>query len=191
MMMQEPTLYMLLLGCKPVGRNIEQHDIFFGIANGVNNLSQDIIYSWPEANGKIHVDAWREVRQVGDFTIRAVPVSTRQENTETAGLKLFFINLGGYKKDKFEEFHYKLLLVAANKSEAIGKAKSDSFYLHTGFKGAPSHLDDKYGIDVDDSYEISDLLPGEIKKQYALIISRRVADQPDQVHLGYMKPGKL
>ncbi|MEP6700612.1 MAG: DUF1543 domain-containing protein, partial [Bacteroidota bacterium] len=30
-----PKLFMLLIGCKPLGRNIEQHDIFFGIGETI------------------------------------------------------------------------------------------------------------------------------------------------------------
>jgi len=55
---------MLLLGCKPPGRNTEQHDIFFGIGSGLKELIPAIIDSWPEAKKKIHIDAWREVQFV-------------------------------------------------------------------------------------------------------------------------------
>ncbi len=38
--------------------------------------------------------------------------------------KLFFINLGGYKENEFEEYHYKMmLLLQRDKVEAIRKSK--------------------------------------------------------------------
>lgn len=44
------------------------------------------------------------------------------------GLKLFFVNLGGYQQGSFEEFHYKLLIVATSQAEAISQAKRSKFY---------------------------------------------------------------
>ena len=47
-----------------------------------------------------------------------------------------------------------MLSVGADKAAAIMQAKKTAFYKHTGFVGAPSHVDDKYGVDVDDLHEI-------------------------------------
>jgi hypothetical protein len=176
-------LFMLLIGCKPAGRNIEQHDVFFGIGSSVKDLLPDVINFWPEAKGKLHLDAWREVTNVNGFGITVVPY---QESNNSD--KLFFINLGGYKKNEFEEFHYKMIVAAIDKGEAIRQAKNTAFYKHTHFKGADSHIDDKYGVDVDDLFEIADILPAEIKKQYSLLITPATGTlTEDEVHLGYFK----
>ena len=178
---------MLLIGCTPEGRNIEQHDIFFGIGNSIKDLVPNVIDFWPEAKGKLHLDAWREVTNVNGFSVTVV---THQKNND--GAKLFFINLGGYKQNEFEEFHYKMIVAAGDKGEAVKRAKNTAFYKHTGFKGAESHIDDKYGVDVDDIFEIADILPDEIKKQYSLLITRGTdALKEDEVHLGYFKLSKL
>ena len=128
-------LFMLLIGCTPGGRNIEQHDIFFGIGNSVKDLIPDVISFWPEAKGKLHLDAWREVTNVNGFGVTVIP---HQEINNAA--KLFFINLGGYKQNEFEEFHYKMIVAAGDKGEAVRLAKNTAFYKHTGFKGADSHI---------------------------------------------------
>lgn len=176
-------LFMLLIGCNPEGRNIEQHDIFFGIGNSVKDLIPDIIIFWPEAKGKLHLDAWREVTNVNGFGVTVIP---HKEINNAA--KLFFINLGGYKQNEFEEFHYKMIVAAGDKGEAVRQAKNTAFYKHTGFKGADSHIDDKYGVDVDDLFEIADILPAEIKKQYSLLITQGTDKLPDdELHLGYFK----
>jgi hypothetical protein len=176
-------LFMLLIGCTPEGRNIEQHDIFFGIGNSVKDLLPDVISSWPEAKGKLHLDAWRAVTNVNGFGVTVIP---QQEINNPA--KLFFINLGGYKQNEFEEFHYKMIAAAGDKGEAVRQAKDTAFYKHTGFKGADSHIDDKYGVDVDDIFEIADILPAEIKKQYSLLITQGTeALADDELHLGYFK----
>jgi hypothetical protein len=178
-----PKLFMILLGCTPSGRNIEQHDIFFGIGESIKDLVPEIIASWPEAKGKIHLDAWREVTVVNGCTVNIV---TPQQSTGIT--KLFFINLGGYKESEFEEYHYKMIVAASDKSEAIKQSKQTAFYRHTGFKGAPSHIDDKYGVDVDDIFEIKDILSDAIKNKYSLeVISTDKELIEDQIHLGYFK----
>jgi hypothetical protein len=181
-----PRLFMILLGCKPPGRFTEQHDIFFGIASSLPELVPAITASWPEAP-KIHIDAWREVTETDGYSIEVIA-----KGADTAAMeKLFFLNLGGYKKDDFEEYHYKMLAVASDKGEAVDRAKQSAFYKHTGFHGATSHIDDKYGVDVDDLYEIADILPAATKEKYALRITRNPDAVKDKWHLGYTKLSSL
>jgi hypothetical protein len=178
---------MLLVGAMPRGRNIEQHDVFFGIGDSIKELIPDLIAFWPEAKDKLHVDAWREVTRVNDYAVSVVTESETDESNFSAA-QLFFINLGGYKKNEFEEFHYKMLVAAAGKGEAIQQSKQTAFFRHTGFQGANSHIDDKYGVDVDDVFEIKDILPASTKQKYSLRIEPAQAGQPeDEIHLGYFK----
>jgi len=162
-------LFLLILGCRPKGRNTEQHDTFLGIGNSLSDLLPQIESFWPDG-GKIHIDSWREVTAVDGYAIK---VSDKADAPATSAYKLFFVNLGGYKSADMEEYHYKLLSVAADKAAAISAAKQTAFYLHTGFKGATSHIDDKYGVDVDDVYEIKEILPPGIKNEYSLLIEKK------------------
>lgn len=186
-MKENLTLFMVMLGATPPGRLTEQHDIFFGIGLNLKELVPDMKDFWPEAKGRIHIDAWRKVTYVDGFTIDVV---ARAENSITSE-KLFFINLGGYKENEFEEFHYKVITVAQNKAEAIKKAKATSFYKHCGFKGATSHIDDKYGVDVDDIHEIEDILSPQFKEKFQLKITKSESNQADVLEIGYVKIDKL
>jgi Domain of Unknown Function (DUF1543) len=178
-------LFLLILGCKPEGRNTEQHDAFFGIGDSLTDLLPQIKKFWPGT--KIHIDSWREVTSADGFSISIIPKSET-----TTDNKLFFLNLGGYKPNDLEEYHYKLLSVADTKATAIQSAKKTAFYLHTGFKGATSHIDDKYGVDVDDVYEIADILPEDIKIKYSLLIEKKNGFLPeDELHIGYVKLASL
>lgn len=179
---------MILLGCKPTGRNTEQHDLFFGIGTSLNDIKTDIQNFWKEANGKIHIDGWREVCFVEGYEIE---IADRKDTDSLQTEKLFFINLGGYKPNEFEEFHYKMITVAADRGIAIQKAKQTAFYKHTGFEGAGSHIDDKYGIDVDDIYQIEDILPSHLKEQYSIQIKKAGSGKEDELHLGYLKIDKI
>ncbi len=78
------------------------------------------------------------------------------------------------------------MIVAKDKAEAIRQAKQTAFYKHTGFAGAPSHIDDKYGVDVDDAFEISDVLADNLKAMYQLEITPATNMEADKITLGYM-----
>lgn len=182
--MQEFKLYMLLLGAKPAGRHTEQHDIFFGIGTSLKDCLPDIFSFWPETNKKIHIDAWRDVKLVNGYKVEVVP---RVDNTTREQVKLFFINLGGYKPAEFEEFHYKMIIAAGDKDTAIQEAKRSAFFRHT----SSPHIDDKYGVDVDDIYEIADILPASVKDSYSLVLSPAEDLTADQINLGYLKVDQI
>jgi Domain of Unknown Function (DUF1543) len=182
-------LFMILLGCKPTGRNTEQHDIFFGIAKELKDLVPQIKASWKNS-GKIHLDAFRTVTNVDGY---AITIKEKTDKTTNAK-NLFFLNLGGYKENHFDEFHYKMLIVASEKAKAIQTAKQSAFFIHTGFgKKATSHIDDKYGVDVDDIFDIKDILSQEMKDQFSIEISAEVNEElpADEISLGYYKIDEL
>lgn len=187
--MQNPKLFMLMLGCRPAGRNTEQHDMFFAIGEQVKDLVPAIKAFWPEAKGNIHIDAWREVTQVNGYQVKVVPKTAIPEADGPD--KLFFLNLGGYKPNEFDEFHYKMLAVAPDQAGAVKQAKQTAFYKHTGFKGAASHIDDKFGVDVDEVYQVKDILTPEVKERYSLMITPNATEPEDDMHLGYFQLHKL
>lgn len=181
-------LYMIMLGCTPKGRFTEQHDIFFGIGKSLKDLVPQMKAFWPEAKGKIHIDAWREITSVSDYSIKVV----KKENFVSKQENLFFINLGGYKENEFEEYHYKSVVVASSLSLAIKQAKKSTFFKHNSFKGAISHIDDKYGIDVDNCYNLNDVLAETYKENFALeIIPSSIPLMEDKLHIGYLKIAKI
>ena len=177
----EQKLFMVLLGCTPPGRSIEQHDIFFGIATNIQELTPAIQAYWPE--GCVHIDSWREVCHVYGNKVTIKPRAAQDDTT--AQQKLFFINLGGYKPADMEEYHYKIVIAAPDKGAAVRMAKQTAFYKHVGFAGATSHVDDKFGIDVDDTHEISDLLSAQDKAAYSIHLHPGVGE--DELHIGYIK----
>ncbi|UKT65604.1 DUF1543 domain-containing protein [Pedobacter mucosus] len=184
----EPKLFMILLGSKAPKRNVEQHDFFFGIASSLKDLVSSIRAFWPEAGNSIHLDGWREVTHVDGFQIKVVAKETsRPPGTH----KLFFINLGGYQSGKLEEQHYTVLSVHQDKAQAIQDAKKTVFFRTNTLKGAGSHIDEKYGVDVDDIYRIEDILSDEFKGKYDILISASAGTDEDIIHLGYFKMDKL
>ena len=178
-------LFMTMLGATPAGRHIEQHDIYFGIGTEMKDLVPQIANFWPEGGPKLHVDAWREINHVEGHQIEVVA----RAGYQPTGLKLFFLNLGGYKHGIFDEFHQTCLIVADSHKEAIQMVKTTSFYEEFNLppKGY-SHVDNKYGLDVDDIYEIDEILNDDLKQKYAIKITKtdKVLEE-DKIELGYMK----
>ncbi|MEF9479417.1 DUF1543 domain-containing protein [Chryseobacterium sp. 1B4] len=65
-------LFYVILGATPQGRNIEQHDVFFGIAENLKDLVPDMKDFWKEADGKIHVDCYQEVQFADGYEVEIV-----------------------------------------------------------------------------------------------------------------------
>lgn len=177
-------LFLVMLGGKPANRFIEQHDIFVGHANTMKNLIPEIRASWLEAGASLHIDAYREISRVDGYQIEII---SKSEGFQEKDFQLFFINLGGYLPGQFDEFHYKMLIVAASLSEAQKIAKNTDFFKKYSFTGANSHIDDKYVLDVDDVYAIEELLGEKFKKDYNILISKATDETADTLHIGYFK----
>ena len=177
-------LFMVVIGGKPEGRFTEQHDVFFGIADELKDLVPAMNEFWPALEGRMHIDSWRKVSKVTGYKIQIV-----EKGPQTDGnfKKLFFVNLGGYKPNDMEEYHYKQLVVADDLAEATRVAKDTVFWNHH----ESSHIDDKYGIDVDNIYEVSDLLNPKFKAQYHISIQATTDTSEDILEVGYLKISKL
>jgi len=180
-------LFYIILGATPKGRNIEQHDVFFGIAESLRDLVPEMKNFWKEADGKIHVDCYQEVKFADGYEVKIV-----EKGEETPEEQLYFINLGGYKKGFFEEFHEQHLMVGNSMGDIVKKAKATDFYKTMGFEGAVSHIDDKHGVDIDDIFNVSDILPQEMKEKYSIVLTKSdVENQENPMGLGYLKIDKI
>jgi len=183
---------MIQLGGRPKGRLIEQHDIFFGVANQVNELIADINNHWPEVKNKWHIDSYRAISKVDNYAIKLVESNIQAECAND--LKLFFINLGGYQQGSFEEFHYKLLIVADSQADAVKQAKQSEFYKQFTFKdkaspfNAASHIDDKFEVDIDNIYNVNDLISNVkiIIEPLARALDKSINVIEDKKYVGYL-----
>ncbi|WP_214073747.1 DUF1543 domain-containing protein [Mucilaginibacter sp. dw_454] len=189
---QQPLkLYLLLLGSKAPGRHVEQHDFFFGIAPSLKDLIPNIKAFWRGAAGNLHIDGFREVNHVDGYRIEAL---LRDETTVESPESLFFINLGGYTVGRLEEQHYVILSVNKDRGQAIQNAKKAVFFKTNTIadnKNANAHIDDKYGIDVDDIYNIAEMLSPAQKAKYHIKITPEKGLPEDEIHLGYFRLDKL
>lgn len=174
-------LFYVILGATPTGRHIEQHDVFFGIAECLEDLIPEIKAFWKDT--KLHIDAYQEVRFADGYAVEIVDKTAEKPSED-----LFFINLGGYQPGHFEEFHEQHLMVAQSLSEVIKRAKQTKFYKTMGFENAVSHIDNKLGVDIDDVYNVNDLLSSETRQKYSVILRKSEDEKQDNpMTLGYLK----
>lgn len=208
-------LFMLKIGARPQGRLIEQHDVMFVIANSLSETIESVNQHWPAVKNNWHLDAWREVKRVGDYQILLSKNSFSEDGwskdnalsdnrfeddrvdnkLDSQGKQLYFVNLGGYLPGQFEEFHYKTLVVAETLGKATAQVKKTAFYQDYTFDNvdtaksgvATSHVDDKQQLDLDDIHCVADLLPNDV----ALTIQPLTEDEKNQLpddalHIGYL-----
>lgn len=174
-------LFYVIIGATPQGRHIEQHDVFFGIANSLKELVPAMKSFWNDA--QIHLDAYQEVQYVDGFKLTIV-----SKGQATSDQQLFFINLGGYKHKHFEEFHEQHLMVDTSMGKVVKRVKQTEFYKTMGFTSAESHIDDKHGVDIDDLFKVTDILPQAMKDAYSIQLTpTNDSDQSNVTKIGYIK----
>jgi len=174
-------LFYIILGATPQGRNIEQHDVFFGISENLESLIPEMKNFWKDT--RIHIDCYQEVKFADGYEVKII-----EKNLDKSGDQLFFINLGGYQPGHFEEFHEQHLMVGKSMSEVIKRVKQTEFYKTMGFENAVSHVDDKHGVDIDDIFNVNDLLSEETKEKYSIILEKSNAvHQQNIMKIGYLK----
>ena len=203
-------LFMLKIGARPQGRLIEQHDVMFVIANSLSETIESVNQHWPAVKNNWHLDAWREVKRVGDYQILLSKESLSKDNAladniladervdnklDSQGKQLYFVNLGGYLPGQFEEFHYKTLVVAETLGKATAQVKKTAFYQDYTFDNvdtansgvATSHVDDKHQLDLDDIHCVADLLPKDVALTIQPLTEPEKNQLPyDALHIGYL-----
>jgi hypothetical protein len=108
-------LWMFYIGGDCGNSNIELHDIRFSMGETAEDCYEDLRRQWWGTPKTLHIDSWGKIEQADgyDIALSETPFS----GPET----LFFLNLGGYRSEEFEEVHKNILVVAETKHKAIHK----------------------------------------------------------------------
>lgn len=184
----ENYLWLLQLGATVPGRLTEQHDVFIDIAPNLASMSTSIKNFWRGCKS-IHLDGFERIEYADGHKITVVPAQMEKSQS----LNLFFINLGGYRVNSAVEWHHQILVVAENMAEAIRKAKKSDFYKSMSVPGGPSHIDNRYGIAIDEVFNVNDILPPFTRSSFNLIIEPVTAENilPNRAGAGYFKLNEL
>ncbi|MDD4320756.1 MAG: DUF1543 domain-containing protein [Acidaminococcaceae bacterium] len=108
-------LFVIGIGGNVSKANIEVHDVQFIIAETLSDTYDILKRDW--YGNSLHIDGYKILDGIDGYRIQ---LESYPQQTE---LNLFFINMGGYVKDCFNEMHEFSLFAAVTESEAKEKAK--------------------------------------------------------------------
>lgn len=96
--------------------NIELHDVRFSLGKTPQDCYDDLRKQWWGTPSSLHIDSWAEITHADgyDVMLSAKPFEGKE--------KLYFLNMGGYNSEDFEEVHKNILVVAETQQEAIKKS---------------------------------------------------------------------
>jgi hypothetical protein len=109
-------LFMFYMGGTALGASIEVHDVQFAAVDKPEDAFPMLTQRWFGEQRKIHVDTYTRVKWTDghDVTLSSEP--------PTSDLKLWFVNMGGYRPGLIHELHAMDLFVAATEGEAKRRA---------------------------------------------------------------------
>ena len=134
-------LFSVFLGGRADKCNTELHDVVFSIGEKIEDTYIDLLDKWFGLPDRLHIDSWVGLRIVEGYKV------SLSKKKNKSNKKLYFVNLGAYEKNRFEELHESKFMVDINKINVKKRAKE---LLLIGKEQV--HLDDLY--DVDDCIEI-------------------------------------
>ncbi len=126
--MTEPSkrasLYAVLLGGRAARCHVELHDVVFAVGNGLESLHEQLLDAWFGEPKGLHVDAWTRLDQIDGYRVHL-------DKTPNPGPeRLWFINIGGYRKNEFAERHAYAFIAGKGKAEVKARAKASLLKGH-------------------------------------------------------------
>lgn len=112
-------LFVVMLGGKHPKAKIEVHDVIFACGERIEDCYAELRAQWFGTAAGMHIDSWMQVDGVDGYQLHFSDQAPSADE-----LRLFFINLGGYRHGAFGEDHHYLLVTAKDKVEAKQKGKA-------------------------------------------------------------------
>ena len=109
-------LYMISLGGKVKGCNVEVHDVQFVVANHIDETVELLKNTWYGLDEKLHMDSYKVIIGADGYSLRLTKESPNSNK------QLFFVQLGGYKKDSTQELHDIGLFIGESEREVKERA---------------------------------------------------------------------
>ena len=128
-------LFSVFLGGRAYKCNTELHDVVFTLGEKIEDAYTDLLDKWFGLPDRLHIDSWVDLNIVEGYKISL----TKKKNKSVK--KLYFVNLGAYEKNRFEELHESKFMVDESKIKVKKRAKE---LLLVGKEQV--HLDDLYDV---------------------------------------------
>ena len=143
-------LYLVVLGGRMKGCNIELHDVRWVAGESIQDTIKTLKSEWFGDKKGLHIDSYRKILHVDGMSVAVVHSPTVNEPTDE--YRLWFVNLGGYSSQSMAEQHEFGIVVASTAQSAKATAKK------RWLKGMTQiHKDDLHKINGNPL--IDDLLP--------------------------------
>ena len=117
-------LYLVVLGGRMKGCNIELHDVRWVIGSKIEDTFDQLRNDWFGSNNGFHIDSYKKIDSIDGYKINL----RNKENNEPKNKifkkrkfpnkKLWFVNIGGYDRSSMQEKHEFGLVVVSSPSEA-------------------------------------------------------------------------
>ena len=144
-----PTLFLVVLGGRIAGAQIELHDVRFVAGASIDDTLPQLRRQWFGARKGLHLDSWMAVRFVDGYRVELRPEPFAGPE------RLWFVNMGGYDPQQLAELHAFGVFVATSPQSAKASARRRLL------RGAlERHKDDLHGVGdalavgVDDCLEV-------------------------------------
>lgn len=111
-------IFVIYVGGKTKRSLVEVHDIRFAVGEKIEECYEQLRKQWWGTSKSLHIDAWGVLKHANGYNIYLKDTPVKNQ-----GVKLYFINLGGYDSKKFTELHENVFIVASGEDEAKQKAK--------------------------------------------------------------------
>ena len=130
--MFDPNLFLVVLGGRTKSSHIELHDVRWVIGTTIEDTFPTLRKEWFGLQKGLHIDSYIRIKYIDGYKVNIEKKSeTSYKNNSIVkssanhdSPKLWFINLGGYCKNKMSEEHQFGLIVAKTVNEAKSRAKS-------------------------------------------------------------------
>ena len=146
-----PQLFLVVLGGRTAGCQIEQHDVRFVAGRSIDDTIPELRRQWFGRRQGLHLDSTMAVRAIDGFAVSLGP-----EPPAPRPERLWFVNLGAYRPDSLAELHHFGLVVA--RSPQAAKASAKRQWLRGALQ---QHKDDLVGVDDCLAIEQLELLGGD------------------------------
>ena len=113
-----PQLFLVVLGGRTAGCQIEQHDVRFVAGRSIDDTIPELRRQWFGRRQGLHLDSTMAVRAIDGFAVSLGPGPPAPRP-----VRLWFVNLGAYRPDRLAELHHFGLVVARSPQAAKAAAK--------------------------------------------------------------------
>ena len=166
-------LFLVVLGGRVKGCHIEVHDVRWVVGETIKDTISELKKQWWGLKKGLHIDSYREIKEVDGYNINICSTVPTEGATLTS-VKLWFVNIGAYEKNKMAEQHEYGLVVANTSFSAKAKAKKK--WLHGLEK---QHKDDLHEVKSDG---IDQLLLIEGNDEWTIELSKKSNDDKKENH---------